>query len=210
MEHKGIHLAQFCVGEVQSNVYIVSSEPSKECYIIDPGDEAPRIIDHIQSNQLKPMGIILTHGHLDHCGAVSAIKKAFPVPLVLHEDDEELLQSPLNQEFSRMLRLPLPPPADKLVGAGDKIKLGKAEFKVIHTPGHTPGSMCLYWNDWLFSGDTLFAGSIGRTDFPGGDFHILRESLSRLKKLAPDTIVFPGHMGETTIKNEILVNPFFQ
>jgi glyoxylase-like metal-dependent hydrolase (beta-lactamase superfamily II) len=209
MVHENIQLTHFVVGEVQSNVYILSSKSTKECYIIDPGDEASRIIDYIESSKLKPAGIILTHGHLDHCGAVSAIKEVFPVSLILHEDDEDLLQSPLNQEFSRMLRLPMPPPADKLVKEGDVIKLGEANFRVIHTPGHTPGSMCLHWNSWLFSGDTLFAGSIGRTDFPGGDFNILKDSLNRLKELDPDTIVYPGHMGDTTIRNEKMVNPFF-
>lgn len=210
MGHREIQLAHFCVGEVQSNVYIISSQSSKGCYIIDPGDEAPRIIDHIQSKQLKPAGIILTHGHLDHCGAVSRINEVFPVPLIIHEDDNDLLQSPLNREFSRMLRLPLPPPADTFVKEGDVINLAEAELKIIHTPGHTPGSMCLMWNQWLFSGDTLFAGSVGRTDFPGGDFNQLSESLARLKKLDPEMIIYPGHMGKSTIRKEILSNPFMQ
>jgi hydroxyacylglutathione hydrolase len=203
-----IQYERLAVGELQTNVYIVYSSASLDCLIIDPGFEAHKVLALVAAKQLIPKGIILTHGHIDHAGGVSEIKAHFKVPLMIHADDEKMLTSYINKELGNLLNLPAPPKPDRLLKEGDQIKSGAIRFTVLHTPGHTPGSIVLRLGDWLFAGDTLFQGSVGRTDLPGGNFGALEQSLARLKTLPPELIVLPGHGDISTLQQEIELNPF--
>lgn len=196
------------VGELGVNCYIVYRETGENCFIIDPGDEGKRIIKTIRKMKLIPKGVILTHAHMDHCGGVSGILNEFNIPLMMHEEDLPVLNSGVNLSLAESLGLSIPPPPDNFFENGDKIGVGDVELTVIHTPGHTPGSVCFKAENIIFTGDTLFAGSVGRTDLPGGDFGVLQNSLDILRLFPPETILLPGHGEETTLKKELAFNPF--
>ncbi len=196
------------VGELEVNCYLVYSKESKKCFILDPGDESERIIKIIRDIQLIPEAVILTHAHMDHCGGVSLILSEFDIPLMMHEKELPVLRSDINKEFSAALGLSIPDAPDRYITEGDEIGAGDLKIRVIHTPGHTPGSICLMTGNHLFTGDTLFAGSIGRTDLPGGDFSVIQNSLEILKRFPPETFILPGHGDTTTLKQELEYNPF--
>jgi glyoxylase-like metal-dependent hydrolase (beta-lactamase superfamily II) len=179
------------VGLLGTNCYVISCEISGNTFIVDPGD-SPRIIsNYISRNEFIPKAIILTHGHFDHLGAVKTLKGELNVPLFMHRSDIPML------EFADI------DSADKNLNDGDILELGREKFKVIHTPGHSKGSICLLGDGVLFSGDTLFMSGVGRTDLPGGSSSELEDSLrNKLFILPPETIVYPGHGPETTIGNE--------
>jgi len=201
-------LKKLLVGPLASNCYIVGSESTKEGMIIDPADEADEILQSVKESGLKISLIVLTHGHPDHVGALKEIKEATGVEVVIHTDDAESLQ----QQFLGFLfglSYPAPPPADRLLKDGDSIDIGDLHFSVLHTPGHTPGGICLLGHGVLFSGDTLFNYGIGRYDLPGGNYNQLMDSLqTKLMGLPDDTIVYPGHGPDTTIGTERRGNPF--
>jgi len=203
-------LKKLLVGPLASNCYIVGSESTKEGMIIDPADEADEILQSVKESGLKISLIVLTHGHPDHVGALKEIKEATGAEVVIHTDDAESLQ----QQFLGFLfglSYPAPPPADRLLKDGDSIDIGDLHFSVLHTPGHTPGGICLLGHGVLFSGDTLFNYGIGRYDLPGGDYSQLMDSLqTKLMGLPDDTIVYPGHGPDTTIGTERQGNPFLQ
>ena len=203
-------LKKLLVGPLASNCYIVGSESTKEGMIIDPADEADEILQSVKESGLKISLIVLTHGHPDHVGALKEIKEATGVEVVIHTDDAESLQ----QQFLGFLfglSYPAPPPADRLLKDGDSIDIGDLHFLVLHTPGHTPGGICLLGHGVLFSGDTLFNYGIGRYDLPGGNYSQLMDSLqTKLMGLPDDTVVYPGHGPETTIGTERRGNPFLQ
>lgn len=196
------------VGELEVNCYLVYSKGSKKCFILDPGDEGERIVKIIRDIQLIPEAVILTHAHMDHCGGVSNVLSEFDIPLIMHEKELPVLRSDINKEISAALGLSIPDAPDRYISEGDEIGSDDLKIRVTHTPGHTPGSVCLGIDNLLFTGDTLFAGSIGRTDLPGGDFSVIQNSLDILKQFPPDTSIFPGHGDATTLKQELAYNPF--
>jgi hydroxyacylglutathione hydrolase len=199
---------KFIVGQLENNCFIIGDEKSKECLIIDPGDEPDRILDFIRKNHFEVKYIICTHGHFDHIGAISDIKKETTAILLIHRDDLEIYRSTRDQAALWGFDLePQPEPA-AFVSEGDTIAIGDLRFGVFHTPGHSPGGICLYGEGILVTGDTLFAGSVGRTDFYGGDIRELKKSFKRLMSLPDDVKVLPGHGPESTIGKE-KINNFF-
>lgn len=197
------------VGLFQENCYIIGSRRTREAVVIDPGDEPEAILALARDMGVEVKRIVCTHAHVDHIMAARAIKEATGAPFLLHPDDLELARQVPATALKWGLRASEPPPPDFLVRHRDDLELAGTSIKVIHTPGHTQGSISLYVAGMLFSGDTLFRGSIGRTDLPGGDYQQLMRSLfSRVLTLPEDTIVLPGHMLETTIGREKQTNPF--
>ncbi|MDR4504426.1 MAG: MBL fold metallo-hydrolase [Candidatus Scalindua sp.] len=197
------------VGPLEVNCYIIGCEESMEAAIIDPGGDADEIIKTIQSEGLKPEFIINTHAHFDHVGAVRAIQEHFKIDFLLHKDDlfliENLDQQVMQFGFDRVAK----PDVNKFIKNGDNISLGKMTIKAIHTPGHTPGGVCYYVDNNVFVGDTLFAGSIGRTDFPGSSYEQLIQSIKEnLFPLGDSVVVYTGHGPSTSIGNEKTHNPF--
>jgi hydroxyacylglutathione hydrolase len=200
------------VSPFATNCYIVGSEDSKQGIIIDPGDEAAVILERVAGLGLDIKLLVLTHGHIDHVGALKAVKEATGAEMAIHADDAKslrglrgLLQSVLVPGLS----YPVPPPPERLLQDGDILEVGELHFQVLHTPGHTPGGICLLGGGVVFSGDTLFNYGVGRTDLPGGSYHRLMESIrTRLLVLPDNTVVYPGHGPETTIGIERAGNPF--
>ena len=188
-------LRKLAVGPYQSNCYILGNKDSNEGIIIDPGDEVFRIMKEVSTNNLAIRYILMTHGHFDHTSAASEVKRITKAPVLIHPLDAPGLN------FK----------PDGHLQDGQEISLGTYNISVIHTPGHSPGSVCFHAPGAVFTGDTLFAGSIGRTDFPGGSHEKLIEGV--LKKIFPlgDTLrVYPGHGPVSTIERERLYNPFFR
>ena len=201
-------LKRLVVGPFASNCYIVGSESNQEGMIIDPGDEAEAILKNVKDLGLDIKSIVLTHGHIDHIGAVKEVKEATGAEVAIHADDAQALQeSSVSAMFG--LSYPTPLPADRLLNDGDSIDIGDLHFLVVHTPGHSPGGICLVGEGMVFSGDTLFNYGIGRYDFPGGSYNQLMNSIhTKLMVLPDNTIVYPGHGPDTTIGTEHRGNPF--
>ncbi len=196
-------------GPFQENCYLVWDDRTMTGIFIDPGDEAGKLIKTASFKNVKVEGIYNTHGHLDHAGAVAAIVKELSIPFAMHAADGYMLESMPDQ--ARMFGLPPMevPKIDMEISEGDTVKVGEHEGSVIHTPGHTPGGVCFLFDKVLFVGDTLFAGSIGRTDLPGGSHRQLIESIQ--KKLMPldDSVkAYSGHGPVTSIGMERKHNPF--
>lgn len=199
------------LGPLQTNCYLVWCPETLEAIIIDPADEADYITQEILSLNLIPKYIVLTHGHFDHVLGVLELKLNFNIPIFLHKKDLPLYKQTQNSAQYWLKRQvgPTPPP-DKFIKQKDQIKFGKQTLTVIETPGHSPGSICLYskTHNLLFSGDTLFKNGIGRTDFKYSNPQDMKDSLKTLAKLPKNTIVYPGHEDQTTIgqESDILVN----
>jgi len=194
-----------------ANCYIVGSEKTGEGIVIDPGAESQRILKKIEELGLKIGAIIATHAHPDHVSAVGKVKAATGAEFLIHEDDAQGLEQ--GGYISSLLGMSFPksPAPDRLLKDGDTIQVGELQLRVLHTPGHTPGGMCLLGEGIVFTGDTLFSQGIGRCDFPGGDYQALMEAIrSRLMSLPDDTAVYPGHGPETTIGYERDCNPFLK
>ena len=205
-------LKKLVVGPFASNCYIVGSESNKEGMIIDPGAEAEVILGNVKDLGLDIKSIVLTHGHIDHIGALKEVKEATGAEVAIHSDDAQVLQE---NSVSAMFGLsyPTPPPPDRLLKDGDSIDIGDLHFLVLHTPGHSPGGICLLeqGHKVVFSGDTLFNFGIGRSDLPGGSYSQLINSIhTKLMVLPDNTVVYPGHGPETTIGTERQGNPFLQ
>ena len=185
------------LGAYQTNTYIVANDG--RCVIIDPGYEPETIHRFLESNGLTADAIFLTHGHFDHVGGVKALVEKLGCPVYIHETElsmpEAMTAGPLYYTHT--------------YGEGDRVEKAGLSFRVLHTPGHTPGSVCLIAEDACFSGDTLFYGSCGRTDLPGGDWATIRRSLNRLAQLN-DLAVYPGHGASTTLAAEKRYNPYMQ
>ena len=197
------------VGPFASNCYIIGSESNREGVIIDPGADAEEILRNVKDLGLKIKSIVLTHGHIDHIGALKEVKDATGAEVAIHTDDAEFLQegSSLNAMFG-FSYAPLPS-ADRLLNDGDSIESGDLHFSVLHTPGHTQGGISLLGEGVVFTGDTLFNYGIGRYDLPGSNGTQLMDSIhTKLMVLPDNTIVYPGHSYETTISNERRGNPF--
>ncbi|WP_300461729.1 MBL fold metallo-hydrolase [Desulfobacula sp.] len=199
------------VGPIMANCYILGCESTKEAVVIDPGDDADRILMELSKAELRVKYLINTHGHFDHVGANKRMKEVTGAQLAIHPDDEPMLNQLSKSALMFGMSVEDSPPADILLKDGDEITFGDITLKVIHTPGHSKGGVCLYTAGHLFAGDTLFAGSIGRTDLEGGDYDTLISSIkNRLLSLDENTLVYTGHGPETTIGNERRMNPFLR
>ncbi|MDP8221052.1 MAG: MBL fold metallo-hydrolase [Candidatus Stygibacter frigidus] len=195
--------------EFGTNTYLVWDKDSREALLIDPAAASEDIINYVNTNSLNMTAIVNTHGHVDHIGGNKYFHDKWDVPIYIHSADAIKLIDPRQNLSSYMGEEIISPAADRLLESGDRIRLGKKELEVIHTPGHTAGGICLLYDFLLFAGDTLFKGSIGRTDFPDGDFELLKHSIkTKIYVLADMTMVFPGHMEETRVGIEKRENPF--
>lgn len=200
------------LGSFATNCYTVANTETREAVIVDPGDRAEYLIKMYENQKLKPVAILLTHGHLDHIGAVSGLKKAFPdIKIYAGVDEKDVLARP-ELNLSNVFGFPVTAEADFYVADGEKITLLDTEITCIHVPGHTKGGMCYYFADeeLLFSGDTLFCRSVGRSDFPTGDAEALLSNIEeKLFTLPENVTVYPGHDNRTTIGKEKKENPYF-
>ena len=195
-----LNMKMLPLGAYQTNCYLVWDENSPNCVVIDPGYEPDTILDEAKKLGKEISAVLLTHGHFDHVGAVRELVAEVNCPVYLNEAD---LSMP-----SQMTAGPLY--YTHTYGEGDRLELAGLSFKVLHTPGHTPGSVCFLCENALFSGDTLFWGSCGRTDLPGGSWATIRVSLKRLAELPGDYDVYPGHGDATTLNFERKMNPYMQ
>jgi hydroxyacylglutathione hydrolase len=197
------------VGMLEGNCYLVKCGPGGEGVIIDPGDEGDRIAAAVRAMGLEPEAILLTHGHIDHVNAAGALRRRLRSRVICHASDRAMVE---NVEVLSLWGLQREPcKVDQEVQDGDLIPVACSEFRVIHSPGHTRGSVCYMLDSTLFSGDVLFKGSIGRTDLPGGSDREMAETLkTRIAVLDPGVRVYPGHGPETTVAYEKTHNPFLR
>lgn len=206
-------LEKIAVGAYAANCFIVGDEETRIGMVIDPGGEAERIYKKIEDLGLNIAYIVLTHAHGDHIGGVEKLKKLTGAPVLLHHDEEEMLKTPSLNLTQSMNGPTVALNADRTIGEGEVLSLGGLRCKVIHTPGHTTGGICLYFDKEkvLFSGDTLFYGSIGRTDLPGGSHkQLIQGILNKLMILEDQVAVYPGHGASSSIGFERKRNPFLQ
>lgn len=197
------------VGALETNCYLVYCEETLQCAVVDPGAEPERIFLEIAEAELKPVVIINTHGHVDHIGANRDMKDHFGVPLYIHAADSPMLGKIQQLELSLFLGAKDSPPADHLMSDGEEIKIGNSVLRVLHTPGHSPGSVSLLGDGFLLSGDTLFLEGVGRTDLPGGSQKQLEQSLrEKVMTLPNETVILPGHGPLTSVGQERVNNPF--
>ena len=199
------------LGPIMANCFIVGCENTKSAVVIDPGDEVNKILMSLADSKLTVKYIINTHGHFDHVGANKRLKDATGAPILIHKSDADMLAQVSLSAMAFGMSGENSPPADKTIGEGDKITFGDITLTVLHTPGHSLGGVSLHSNGVVFVGDSLFAGSIGRTDFPGGDYDTLISSIkTKLFPLGDDVVVYSGHGPATTIGREKRFNPFLQ
>ena len=201
------------VGPLQCNCSIVGDETSHESMVIDPGDDIDAVMEIVRKHALRIKQIVVTHAHLDHIGGAAKLKQLTGAPILLNQNDTDLLRMLDTQAAWLGMRPPGKVDIDQSVTSGDTVKAGAHEAQILHTPGHTEGSICLYFapEKRVIAGDTLFAGSIGRTDLPGGSSEkIMRSLYDSVLALPDDTIVVPGHGPLTTIGEERESNPFLR
>ncbi|MBI4833794.1 MAG: MBL fold metallo-hydrolase [Planctomycetes bacterium] len=212
-----MNVATLIVGPIQACCYVVNFPPDSEALVIDPGGDGEEIVNYLKKKKLKPVYLVNTHGHIDHIGANAELKKAFPDALLcIHPSDSAMLGAShknLSTELGFSYTSPEP---DKLLEGNDSLKIGKHEFKILHTPGHTLGGISLLHQPsgikavpTIFTGDTLFQMGVGRTDFPGGSMQeLIRNIKEKILSLPDDTVVYPGHGPATTVGAEKHGNPF--
>ena len=199
------------VGALETNCYLVYCETTRACAVVDPGADHEQIFLAIAEDELKPVVLVNTHGHVDHTGANRDVKEHFGTPIAIHAADNPMLGKIQQLELSLFLGAKDSPVADRLLKDGDTIKIGAGELRVLHTPGHSPGSISLLGDGFVLSGDTLFNEGVGRTDLPGGSRPQLVKSIrEKLMTLPDETLVFPGHGPHTTIGHERENNPEFE
>jgi hydroxyacylglutathione hydrolase len=203
-------LKTLVVGPIQSNCYVIGCERTREAAVIDPGGDADKILITLAKDKLRCVYIINTHGHFDHSADNKRLKEVTGAQLLIHHADAPMI---LHQGMNRGMwgtDLENSPPPDRYLNEGDIITFGDISLNVLHTPGHSPGGISLVTDKTVFVGDTLFAGSIGRTDFPGGDHEgLLRNVRKKIFTLGDDVVVYPGHGPKTTVGRERKTNPFF-
>lgn len=196
-----MHIKTLTVGPIETNCYVVSDEASRSCAVIDPGDEAGRILNYLEEYGLNCRCIFLTHAHVDHIGAVEELLDETDAVLYMSEKDNGVAIGTNEMAFSA-------PAGTLFYKEGDTVEVGALRFKVLETPGHTPGCVCLLCGDSLFTGDTLFRDSCGRTDFRASSTEAMMQSLKRLYQLPGDYDVYPGHMSATSLDRERRYNYF--
>ena len=203
-------LKMLMVGPLQTNCYILGCNRTKEAAVIDPGGDADQILMTLAKDRLRLVYIINTHGHFDHTMVNGQLKKATGASLVIHRSDAPMILNQAAQGSLWGVKLENSPPPDVYVQEGDEITFGDISLKVLDTPGHSPGGISLVTDKMVFVGDALFAGSIGRTDFPGGDYDgLIRNVRQKIFPLGDDVVVYPGHGPRTTVGEERRTNPFF-
>jgi len=213
-----IEVEKLVLGAVSTNVYLVFYNGN--CLIVDPSDEAEKIISHINKKQAKPLAILITHGHFDHIMAAPVLAEKYGIKIYAGEADRQLLEDSKLNLGQRFLGEDFTMEADEYLKDGDELEFEGFRLKVLYTPGHTVGSISFYSDDLedneafkkvIFSGDSLFAGSIGRVDLPTGNEATMRKTLEEVfKKMSPETVVFPGHGAVTTIERELAHNPYLR
>jgi len=209
-------LESAAVGPFFKNGYVVGCERTRTAVFIDPGDEVDQLLDFIRREELNVTHLLLTHAHVDHVSGLAEAKRALGSPIYLHKDDLFLYENAVRTGMMFGLTVEEPPPVDVFYEGEEPIVFGDYQVRVVHTPGHCPGGVCLAIGKsgdtaapYLFVGDTLFAGSIGRTDLPGGDYETLLTAITGTLFTFPDeSIVYSGHGPETTIGRERATNPF--
>ena len=203
-----MRIDKIIVGQLEVNCYVVSDEKTSEAVIVDPGDEFERIADLIDRVGVNPVSILFTHAHYDHICAAKELQDRYHCPLIMHDEEKTTYEMTKRICLAWGFEPEDFPPPEVTVKHGERISLGEVFLEVLHTPGHSPGSICIYGEGCLFSGDTLFRGAVGRTDLPGGNTEKLIGSLQSLVALPPETRVLCGHGEETTLGEESSDNPF--
>lgn len=205
-----LKVQSFVLGPIMTNAYLIWDEETRHGVVVDPGAEPEQLISSIKDEQLTVEAILLTHAHFDHIGGVEDVRKVTGAPVYLHEQEASWLTNPTENGSAMFGEHVRAESADILLTGDEVPTFAEREVKVLHTPGHSPGSVSYYWEEaqLLVSGDVLFQGSIGRTDLPGGDYDTLMASLRRVIELPEVTRVLPGHGPETTIEQEQMANPF--
>jgi len=203
-------IEQLPVGPLQANCYLLADETSRRAAVVDPGADAPRILAVVERLQLQVGIIVLTHAHFDHVGAVGPLRAATGAPLALHAAEvEALVAAKEGAKLFAGIDIDEPPLPDRLLHDQEMVQVGSLSLTVAHTPGHSPGHITLVGDGFALVGDVVFAGGIGRTDFPGGDYNVLMNSIAqRILTLPDETILYPGHGPATTVGRELRTNPF--
>jgi glyoxylase-like metal-dependent hydrolase (beta-lactamase superfamily II) len=196
------------VGPFQENAYLVTDPVSLDAVLIDPGDEPETLVAMVRARGAMLRAIWLTHAHLDHIGGIAGVKRLYDVPVLMHPLDQPLYENGNAQAAGYGVPFEQPGPVDGPLAEGDRVSVGALTFEVWHLPGHAPGHVAFLHDGVVLGGDLLFAGSIGRTDFPGCDAAAMVRSLARLAALPSETVVYPGHGAPTTIGEENRSNPF--
>ena len=203
-------LRTLVVGPIQANCYILGCERTREAAVIDPGGDSDKILITLAKDKLRCVYIINTHGHFDHSAENKRLKEVTGSQLLIHRADASMILHQGASGNSWGMNVDDSPPPDRYLKEGDTITFGDISLKVLHTPGHSPGGISLFSDKVVFVGDTLFAGSIGRTDFPGGDYEgLIRNVREKIFPLGDDVVVYPGHGPKTTVGRERGTNPFF-
>jgi hydroxyacylglutathione hydrolase len=198
------------VGPLQANCYILGCERTRQAAVIDPGGDSNRILMALSKDELRLVYIINTHGHFDHTSDNKRLKEVTGAQLIIHRADASMIVNQSRQGEMWGMELENSPAPDRYVDENDVITFGDLSLKVLHTPGHSSGGICLVTDKMVFVGDTLFAGSIGRTDFPGGDYEgLIRNVRQKIFTLGDDVVIYPGHGPRTTVGQEKRTNPFF-
>lgn len=203
-----MRISTLTVGPFQENSYLVVDEDTGVAALVDPGEEGPRLLEAVRQSGARLDAIWVTHGHLDHLGAIAAVKRVHDVPIYLHPDDAPLYRAADRQAAAYGVSMEAPPAPEREFSDGDELRLGDLRFRIIHAPGHAPGHVVIHGHGVAFCGDCVFAGSIGRTDLPFSDGRALAASLDRIVALPATTVLYPGHGPQTTIARELLSNPF--
>ncbi|HEY1952544.1 MAG TPA: MBL fold metallo-hydrolase [Gemmatimonadaceae bacterium] len=203
-----MNIETITVGAFQENCYLVVDEQANRAVIVDPGGEGERVVEAIENSGAELEAIWITHAHVDHVGAIAAVKRKWDVPVYLHPADRRLYEAASRQAEVYGIPFEEPPPPDRDFSDGQQLTVGASELMVMHAPGHAPGHVVIHGEGIALVGDCLFAGSIGRTDLPFSNPPQLAATLEKIAALPPDTVVYPGHGVETTIAEERRTNPF--
>lgn len=196
------------LGALDANCYLLTEGNS--CVVIDPGGDVKRLLAQLNGLSVVPSAIVLTHGHVDHIGAACALREATGARVLVHEGDRGDVEHP-HPFFAQMFGGAQDCPVDELLTDGQELEVGETRLRVLHTPGHSRGSVCFLAPGVAFTGDTLFAGSVGRTDLPGGSWDVLAQSLRRIiEETTPETVIYPGHGAASTMAEELAGNPYLR